>query len=945
MYRKTYKHFRLCEEDGKPVILGRGGMGITFKAEDTTLEKVVALKVISPDRLDDDDTKRLFLREAKSAAKLEHRNVAQVVFYDEVDGEVFYAMEYVEGSTVRDLVKKYGKLPSPTALEITRQVAQALAAAVDCNIIHRDIKPANVMVKKERDGALLVKLIDFGLAKSVKSDAEKTMTSGFHGTLPFSSPEQIRSDATDFRSDLYSTGITLWYMLTGKVPFSGGDLEIIRGHLEKELPMEHLEGQPGGLKSLLSFLLAKDPEKRPQSPDILLRLVQDCLDSLPQTSWDEIPTKGEGAVELAGFSTRRSDAGIDRLTRSKRRQHPHLEVEPADEITDKHDPHVEQMIRSVTSTQDMSVSESPPEAQKGRRLWLWVLLPLLLVGAAVGGYTVWEQQQTLPSPIPDEPPTPLMAENVVLDLQAVEPSEIQVHISGSTNVEHLLNQDQLQLVLPPGAVSVTASAEGYQSVTHDYTSDDSPLEWRISLAKVPVTPPSVPALVNVELRVPPPADSVSVKTLPNGPSHSSKVRDGLAAFELRPGGYEFSSFQNGKTLSRTNRSIQADSPDIQFALIPKKEPSPSRIKPSIPTRSPYEEFLAELDLFEGFNPSALRQALTREIETHRDLVNAESPGPEKEAQFWEWLADVGTAHKAVDITRLAANHLPQAATAQRTTWLGLPSPPRGSRLSITGSGIGKQPAMPGFPERLELVVDSRTAAVATLILVPPGPNGTSPFYIGDRELPIGFLAAYESLGRVRKPGFEYNGRVEWAANQKVQSQNTEPYDKASLSLGTQFANWINAMADRPAAYTLKGEHWSLSETTSFRLPTLAEWRVAAESGLDWDQVNQDLLQPQQRNPGLITANSLVWWFKRAPRIPGLNPAHPLGIHDLNGNLHDLCLDPQQNDGLYDYLAGGSIRTRSSVGLVPTHPIKRVEPRNPEPWVGFRLLLPIDVFRN
>ena len=222
-----YGHFEVeLDDDGNPVALGAGAMAVTYRARDTVLNSVVALKVIGRKLADNPMARARFLREARAAAQINHPNVARVIHFGEQDGECFYAMELVEGETLEARVRRTGPLPVSQALEVIAQAGRALAAAETCGVVHRDIKPSNVMIESDASGALLVKIIDYGVAKvlAAQTDPNEQTQIGFIGTPAFASPEQFGEPgnaAVDARSDIYSLGVTLWYLLTGRTPVSG----------------------------------------------------------------------------------------------------------------------------------------------------------------------------------------------------------------------------------------------------------------------------------------------------------------------------------------------------------------------------------------------------------------------------------------------------------------------------------------------------------------------------------------------------------------------------------------------------------------------------------------------------------------------------------------------------------------------------------------------------
>src|SRR5437016_4196491 len=193
--RLRYDQFEVeVGTDGFPIELGAGAMAITYRARDTVLNSVVALKVINRRVAKSPGVRSRFLREARAAAQIHHPNVARVSHYGEQDGECFYVMELVEGETLEARVRREGPMPLALALEVTEQAARALAAAEACGVVHRDIKPSNIMLESDPSGALIVKVIDYGIAKIVGAQAERgaeKTQSGFIGTPAFASPEQF----------------------------------------------------------------------------------------------------------------------------------------------------------------------------------------------------------------------------------------------------------------------------------------------------------------------------------------------------------------------------------------------------------------------------------------------------------------------------------------------------------------------------------------------------------------------------------------------------------------------------------------------------------------------------------------------------------------------------------------------------------------------------------
>jgi serine/threonine protein kinase/Flp pilus assembly protein TadD len=271
--------------DGFPIELGSGAIAITYRARDTVLNSVVALKVIDRKVAKMPGVRSRFLREARAAAQIRHPNVARVTHYGEQDGECFYVMELVEGETLEAKVRREGPMPLALALEVIEQAARALAAAESCGVVHRDIKPSNIMLESDPGGcAPIVKVIDYGIAKILHPEAERgaeqTQT-GFIGTPAFASPEQFApSEQTkiDTRSDIYSLGVTFWYLLSGRMPFVGRTLEEIHERQVESLPVDQLKGLdvPARILALLKSMLAPDPKHRPQSARELLSAIHRC---------------------------------------------------------------------------------------------------------------------------------------------------------------------------------------------------------------------------------------------------------------------------------------------------------------------------------------------------------------------------------------------------------------------------------------------------------------------------------------------------------------------------------------------------------------------------------------------------------------------------------------------------------------------------------------------
>ena len=256
---RMLSHFRV----GDP--LGAGGMGVVYAAEDTRLDRMVALKVPLPDRGLDASGRRRFLHEARSAAALDHPNLCAIHEVGEADtGHLFLAMPLYRGETLRARLEREGALPPDRAIEIARQVARGLAAAHGAGIVHRDLKPANLMLLP--DG--LVKVLDFGLAKARATGT--SVTGAMLGTAAYMAPEQVRAEPVDGRTDLWALGVVLYEMVAGRKPFRG-EHEVSLAHAivhdEPAPPAPADQTLPAGLEDLIYELLAKDPAGRPTTAE------------------------------------------------------------------------------------------------------------------------------------------------------------------------------------------------------------------------------------------------------------------------------------------------------------------------------------------------------------------------------------------------------------------------------------------------------------------------------------------------------------------------------------------------------------------------------------------------------------------------------------------------------------------------------------------------------
>lgn len=224
MIRKMIKQYKILEE------IGSGGMSVVYRAEDTVLERIVALKVLSKKLKKDSKTSLRFLREAQAVARLEHPNVCILYEIGDEKGQYFISMAYVDGQSLREKLKE-GPLAIDETIDIALQIADALNAAHKKYIIHRDIKPANIMINTEG----VVKILDFGLAKLI-GKRQITRPGEFLGTIVYISPEQAIGKTVDYRTDIWSLGAVMYRMLTGERPFKGRSVDKMFRALLKDTP-------------------------------------------------------------------------------------------------------------------------------------------------------------------------------------------------------------------------------------------------------------------------------------------------------------------------------------------------------------------------------------------------------------------------------------------------------------------------------------------------------------------------------------------------------------------------------------------------------------------------------------------------------------------------------------------------------------------------------------
>ena len=256
--------------------IGEGGMANVYLAYDTILDRDVAVKVLRGDLANDEKFVRRFQREALSASSLTHPNIVEVYDVGEDHGQYYIVMEYVEGRHLKDLIKKRGKLTLSEVIDIMLQITDGMSVAHDSYIIHRDIKPQNIMILENG----LVKIMDFGIAMAMNS-TQLTQTNSVMGSVHYLPPEQANGKGSTLQSDIYSMGIVMYELLTGKLPYKGDNaVEIALKHLKEPLPSirDELPNIPQSVENIIIKATAKNPKNRYADAREMHNDLLTCLD-------------------------------------------------------------------------------------------------------------------------------------------------------------------------------------------------------------------------------------------------------------------------------------------------------------------------------------------------------------------------------------------------------------------------------------------------------------------------------------------------------------------------------------------------------------------------------------------------------------------------------------------------------------------------------------------
>ncbi len=312
--------------------IGDGGMAFVYEAKDRLLNRIVAVKVLRPEFVDDEEFLAKFKREAEAVANISHPNIVNV--YDVgCDGRVNYiVMEYVDGQNLKEIIKNEGTLDEYTALDITKQIAKALGAAHKKGVIHRDIKPHNILISSEGRN---VKVADFGIAKAA-TNSTMTNIGSIIGSVHYFSPEQAKGKPVKNNADLYSLGIVLYEMLLGKVPFKGDSpISIALQHINEdiEFSLDEKTQIPQSIRTLIKKLTEKDPDDRYQSSEEVIEDIEYIeqnidLDFIKQ--YDDFATRRIPPVEVVDNSNKFKTLGKEQKREAKEEAFVQSEREEVD---------------------------------------------------------------------------------------------------------------------------------------------------------------------------------------------------------------------------------------------------------------------------------------------------------------------------------------------------------------------------------------------------------------------------------------------------------------------------------------------------------------------------------------------------------------------------------------------------------------------------------------
>lgn len=436
--------------------LGRGGMGAVFQAEHATLKRIVALKVMASQLLQDERAIARFHREIQAAAALDHPNIVAAYDAESVGETHFLVMEYVPGQTLEDLVEGEKTLPIATACEYIRQAALGLAHAHERGMAHRDIKPANLLVTSTADGGALVKVLDMGLARFASesgNDEGLTHTGQIMGTPDFIAPEQARNTkVADIRSDIFSLGCTLFRLLTGRVPYGGENVmeKLMARALEDAPRVRSLNPEvPAELDVVVAKMLARNPDARYQTPGELVAALDAWAATSRRGALIPVAAPVSDDDDSQEYILEAVDSELDSFLR-------HLSTEAAEDAeTGRSTGQLGRLARGVPTVSSPSRDQKIPARRAARtsrepgaagRRKTYVGLSLAATGVAMAlGLSIWYGRQQA---------------TVVLDWPEADRIDAKLSIDGTTR--QLAAQGELAFSGRPGKRVVKLEREGYE---------------------------------------------------------------------------------------------------------------------------------------------------------------------------------------------------------------------------------------------------------------------------------------------------------------------------------------------------------------------------------------------------------------------------------------------------------------------------------------------------
>ena len=411
-------------------LIARGGMGKVYRAEQAPLGRVCAIKVLNPNYAGEHDPefhKRFFL-EASIASKLTHPNTVTIFDYGRTDDDIYYmAMEYLEWHTLHRAIREAGSFPEERAAHIARQICRALREAHSLGVIHRDLKPANIFLVEHGDETDFVKVLDFGLVKDVsegKPAEELTQTGLFMGSPKYMAPEQIRGDKVDARTDIYSLGIIMYEMCTGKVPFDRpNSVNILMAHVNEDAPPVRVMNpncnpSPAFEETILRCM-AKDPDARFRSMDEVLAALKRVGSAAMTSTVSGVGATGE--YRSMGISGGYSDSGQNKVSSG-----PHSAISGSG---------------AIPAALDPSGSGNALERKGSKGVLIGAIAGVVLLGGIVALTTKSKAPPSPTLPVASAPAVKPVAVPTVAPAPTLTPQQIQQLAVASLFVKMRVNTD------------------------------------------------------------------------------------------------------------------------------------------------------------------------------------------------------------------------------------------------------------------------------------------------------------------------------------------------------------------------------------------------------------------------------------------------------------------------------------------------------------------------